>query len=181
MLPQSISTPLQQLASLCTFLVSCLVYRAAFEKPSSKLGAECRRDHTLPLMALLFRFGMAHYARISTSLRGPLLGDCTTLEDVFGRERKMPLSVCQDAFMVKAFLLLHYRGTPAEPLVRDECYHLLFGSRKGFAIRNDDWSKKGRIGCNTRVVMAVLVKTDDANCIGCRSPLATLGPGDLYW
>ena len=91
------------------------------------------------------------------------------------------MSTCEHFTILKAFLAVHYQGTIGESYVEAGHFNLLLGSRRGFAIRNSEWSMKGRIKSGMRVVMAVYLRTPKTRCPQCRTVLVVSDGGEFFW
>jgi len=136
------TNPLYQLASLCTFFIACIMYRSAQGEHSSKLLARIKCDRTLPIMAWLFGIGMNQCIRNSSLVRPPLLGDTITLEDAFGRERRIQMAICATVSLVQAFIEARYAQIPGEDFIRRSEFNILFRSRIGVLMRDIHWFRK---------------------------------------
>lgn len=102
-------------------------------------------------------------------------------EDPFRIERRIPMSHCEHFKMLEALLSVRLAGTTAEAFLKVGQFNLTLGKRDGPAIRKSDWSAKGRIKPQYRVVMAVYLKKGDARCMECQSELRMSTTGQFAW
>lgn len=117
----------------------------------------CQQDQLLPVLTALLGFGIARYLYFGQLTPQLSMGDHIFLEDAYGRQRTVPISVYRDWPILKTFLAVHYRETRSElaqACVRRNEYNLTLGSRRGRVIHPFEWSQ-ARVKPGTKVIMSV--------------------------
>lgn len=125
------------------------------------------------LIAGLITFAVARYLCIPSVLQhvSEWAGGSLTILDPFMHELKIPKAHMEHFTLLEAFLRLKLSDTTAGVFIDADQFTLTLGHRHGRAISKSDWSVKGRIKRDQRVVMSVYIKRQDAHCIHCQGQL----------
>lgn len=125
----------------------------------------------VPLIAGLITFALARYFCIPSMLRqiSEWAGGSLIILDPFLHDLRVPKAHIEHFTLLEAFLRLRLSGTTAEAFVEAGQFNLTLGQRYGRAISKSDWSVKGRVKSDQRVVMSVFLKRQDARCIQCQA------------
>ncbi|KAK5942812.1 Transcriptional regulatory protein sin3 [Knufia obscura] len=166
---------------LCFVLVSFITGRNVSMEELVRFLTKCSNDSLLLPVTFLLGMGVHQYLCVGGLHRrvSQVGGDYILLEDAFAVEIMVPWSVCEDFSILKAFLNVHYRGSPAELLIKYGHYNMMFNSRNGHIIRPGEWLEKRGIKAAHRIVMAVYLRSEGGTCTTCGLELLEMGRGEL--
>lgn len=168
-----------ELLSLVVALIIFLVGRHTSAEDISRFLRRCRDDQLQPLLVLLLGIGLGRFwmSHIAPNLMYNT-NEGITLETIFQQDIFVPFSICADFSILNAFLKHHYRGTPAETLVKAGKFNLMLGSRRGLVLQAHDWSTGNILKSKCRVVMSACLKTHNPKCSSCSDYLQISDSGD---
>lgn len=135
------------------------------------------------LIAGLVTFAFARYLCLPLMLRqiSEWAGGSLIIQDPFMHELRVPKAHAEHFILLEAFLRLKLSDTTAEVFIEAGQFNLTLGQRYGRALSKTDWSVKGFVGSNSRVVMSVYLKKQDATCVECQEQLIMSESGQFAW
>lgn len=171
----------KEFVSVLTALTMFLIGRHASAADVMRFIVRYRDDPWSHIATFVFGFGLTRYWMSHVPNSPSLLtDDRITLEDVFRQDVAVPFSTYADFSILKAFLNVHYRGTPAEDLVKGGQFNLMLNSRRGLVLHEDDWSAKEIVKPESLIVMAVCIRLQRPICLMCSSGLQMTATGEFW-
>jgi len=166
---------------LCFMLITFITGRNVSMEEFTHFLIKCSNDSFSHPVTFLLGFGVCRYLYFGSLSRTPsqVGGDYFLLEDAFGVETMVSMSLFEDISIMESFLDVHYRGSPGERLVRARRFNFMLNSRRGYVISPSELCRKRSIRSRARIVMAVYLTTTQAKCTECTLPLAATTPGEF--
>lgn len=168
---------------VCVFLALLAMLACSGAGHGSNNSALARSSSKVSLIAGLITFAVARYFCIPSMMQqlSEWAGGSLVVLDPFMHELRVPKAHVEHFTLLEAFLRLKLSGTTAEAFVENGQFNLTLGQRYGRALSRADWSIKGRVKPNQRVVMSVYLKKQDANCVECQEQLVMSESGHFAW
>ena len=182
LLPRTLHS-IQDMTAVFAALLAFLKLNTGTHHTETTASVAPQGRQNMAMLGALFAFALARYLCLPAIGRAlsELSGDSITLQDPFGVERRVPLTHCENFIMLKAYLKVRLSGTVAETFVDNNQFNLTMGKRNGPAVRRSDWSKMGRIKKHSRVVMAVYLRKNNAECSFCHQLMTMSVDGHFSW
>lgn len=177
----ALNNPAQDL--VCVFLAMLALLSCETSQSTGHIVTSRNTLRKVSLIAGLVTFAIARYFCLPQLVKqlSEWSGGSLIIQDPFLHEIRVPKAHVEHFTLLEAFLRFKLGGTTAEAFVEVGQFNLTIGQRHGPAVQQSDWSTKGRINHDQRLVMSVFIKKDDAKCLECRGPLIMEDSGRFNW